>query len=80
MKNIKTYITILLLFSLPVVLSSSCYSEWVDAYNEATEAYLTGLNECADIILGVGSDLCEREVELIYNNALEDAGNTFINC
>ena len=73
-KEIK-FIGILL---LSILFSSSCYSDWINAYNSATEEYHSDLDHCRSS--WNGSDLCFRNAELSYSHALWVAGNEYINC
>lgn len=63
---------------LGILLSSSCYSDWISAYNQATAEYNSDMDHCGGS--WNGSDLCYAEAELSYGAALWAAGNAFINC
>jgi len=66
------------LLALAILFSSSCYSDWLNAYNDATAEYQSDLDHCNSS--WNGSDLCYREAELSYGAALWAAGNEYINC
>lgn len=78
--NSQKTLTILALFlSISFYsFSMSCYSVWLEEFDDATDVYETNQSQCDGVLFGW--DLCHHENELIYDQAIEYAGEEFICC
>ncbi|PHN03663.1 hypothetical protein [Flavilitoribacter nigricans] len=77
MKAQKFILTFLLLCASVLALYASCYSEWNDAYNSASEELACDIIKCEG---ASWPSRCNYEANMDYNLKVETAGQEYYNC
>lgn len=84
LKNILVLLVLFFLYTPNTVISSGtlvvdeCYTNWLSDFEGATHTYQSDTQACAGVWMG--NDMCQEEVEIIYTQAINTAGETFHCC
>lgn len=81
MKVKKTVCALLLmLFFTATAFAGDCYSVWVGAMDDASEAYTTDMAKCRKYGWGSGVTKCGNEAKLSYGKSIDAAGQAYYDC
>ncbi len=59
------------------MLNASCYTKWLESYEDAAHEYEDNVDRCLDAVSG---ERCMREADSRFDKQLWDAGNDYIHC